>query len=134
MNSVCCNWDEISRAVNHMKNLKHGNWENPYLIAWVIVKRKQQMITGKSMHIYLHRKMHFSCTNRSGLSKYIFSSFFKELLILWKIIGGINLVFVQTILCSFSVVFCLFNYKDHLHENRILRLERLLMPFPRYME
>lgn len=46
-----------------------------------------------------------------------------------KIIGDINLLFMQTILCSVSVVFCLFNYREHLHENRILRLEQLLMLF-----
>lgn len=48
-----------------------------------------------------------NCTNYCGLTKhfYFLALFFKELLLEKKIIGGISLLFIQTILCSFSVVF-----------------------------
>lgn len=139
-NSVCCEWDEIS-CVNHTENLKYEDWENPYPIWWIIYSKtetEQIIIIGKWSLIYLHKgTLILSCRNYCGLIMYNISLhfFFKELL-LKKIIGGINLLFIQTILCSFSVAFfvCLFNCKDHLHENGILRLELFLILFPRYIE
>lgn len=88
------------------------------------------MITGKCMPLYCAGK-HIFCFNRS-LWPYLvcfFPLFSKAYGSCEKIIGDINLLFMQTILCSVSVVFCLFNYREHLHENRILRLEQLLMLF-----
>lgn len=65
----------------------------------------EQIILGKCMRIYLHKETLLVVQITAVLLSTFFSSYFFQRDLLKKIIGGINLLFIQTVLCSFSVGF-----------------------------